>query len=315
MPVSFRGRVTELRERLAADPKGTTLRGLYSTYLGAWYAVSSRVDPGSNVYERDWDALVVLDACRVDALEAVADEYEFLDPADIESVVSVGSSGREWLTKTFTTARRAAVTETAYVTASRYAEPVFEDNVPGPGVPVPFGWPRRKVVDAADFAVLDRARPRGCDDRLRSVRPSYVTECAIDVGRSSDADRFVAHYAQPNAPYVGRAAREDRELTPVEAAPLTALRNGDASPEHVWELYLDNLRLVLDHVTVLLENLDAKTVAITADHGEAIGEWGVHGHFDGLVAPAVKTVPWVETTATDTGWRTPTIERDRELEG
>jgi len=37
---------------------------------------------GTNIYERDWDALVVLDACRVDILREVADEYEFIDEVD-----------------------------------------------------------------------------------------------------------------------------------------------------------------------------------------------------------------------------------------
>ena len=311
MPASLTGWVSSSSQERAHRP---AVGRLYRTYLGAWYAVSSRFGPGQNALEREWDALVVLDGCRVDALRAVAPEYEFLDVGEIESVVSVGCSGREWLAKTFTTAYRDEVTRTAHVSANGSAGPVLERGDPGPGVTVPFGWPRDDVADAEAFAGFDRLRPRGCDDRLHSVRPGYTTECAIDVGRTVDADRVVVHYGQPGAPFVARAVSERRELTAVERDPWAALRSGDASREQVWDLYLDNLRYALDHVTVLLENLDARRLVITADHGEALGDWGVYGHRDGLLVPTVKRVPWTETAATDTGWRTPTIDREADAE-
>jgi len=67
----------------------------------------------------------------------------------------------------------------------------------------------------------------------------------------------------------------------------------------VWDEYLDNLRSVLDSVELLLENVDAETVAITADHGELFGEWGLYSHIYGVPHPKLRNVPWVETTATD----------------
>ena len=33
---------------------------------------------GTSVYEEDWDVLIVLDACRPDVLEHLAQEYTFL---------------------------------------------------------------------------------------------------------------------------------------------------------------------------------------------------------------------------------------------
>lgn len=67
----------------------------------------------------------------------------------------------------------------------------------------------------------------------------------------------------------------------------------------MWEAYLATLRYVLDDVALLLENVDAERVVITADHGEAFGEWGFYGHTVGCPHPVVRRVPWVETTATD----------------
>lgn len=310
MPISFSGWASEFHDAIAEDPKRAVLQGLYCAYLGAWYTVTSRVEPGRNVYERDWDALIVLEACRVDALRAVAPEYEYLDRGEIASVRSVGCSSYEWLVKTFTDEYGGAVADTAYVTANDFAAPVFEEGVYAPPVSVPFGWPRRNVVDAADFDDLVCAWRHG-DRRDGDVTPGYVTECAIDAGRTADADRLVVHYAQPRTPGIPEAVGDDGE----SGGAWSAMRRDEISEERVWERYLDDLRYALDEVTVLLENLDARTVVITADHGEAFGEWGAYGHPDGLALPQIKRVPWAETTATDTGWRTPTIDRERESNG
>lgn len=69
----------------------------------------------------------------------------------------------------------------------------------------------------------------------------------------------------------------------------------------MWTAYLNNLRLVLDSVETLLKNVDAETVAISADHGEAFGEWGVNRHPIAIPHPKIKRVPWTLMSATDTG--------------
>ena len=67
--------------------------------LRSLQAVGKRLPYGTNVYEREWDVLVVLDACRADLLAAVEPEIGFLD--SVESMRSVGSSSSEWLENTF----------------------------------------------------------------------------------------------------------------------------------------------------------------------------------------------------------------------
>lgn len=76
----------------------------------------------------------------------------------------------------------------------------------------------------------------------------------------------------------------------------------------VWEAYLEELRCVLDDLTVLLSNIDAETVVITADHGEAFGEYGAYKHHSGSLHPKIRLVPWVVTSAQDTGSYSPQVE-------
>jgi len=86
------------------------------------------------------------------------------------------------------------------------------------------------------------------------------------------------------------------------------LKSGKIPRKRVWDAYIDNLRLVLDDVEIVLENLDAERVTITADHGEAFGEWGQYSHLSASPLPVVKKVPWVETSASDTNTHTPAAE-------
>jgi hypothetical protein len=55
----------------------------------------------------------------------------------------------------------------------------------------------------------------------------------------------------------------------------------------------------LDEVEVLLNNIDAPKVVITADHGQALGERFLWDHRAGVQHASMRKVPWVETSAED----------------
>lgn len=264
---------------------------------------------GTNVFSRDWDALIILDACRVDALRQVAPEYDFLE--EVSSMWSVGSATAEWTAKTFHPRHAGAIRQTAYVSANWYTKSVLIDRVFPPIDDVlPFDFSRWNVLDASELVALEGVWEwdGGYDSRLHTVPAGYVTDRAIVRGRRERHDRLMVHYTQPHIPYVGRAAGTDRQLCRHELDPWPAFRQGELAREELRDLYVDNLRYVLDQVTVLLDNIDADRVVLTADHGEAFGEWGAFSHPLGFPHPAVKRVPWVETSAQDTGTHTPEFQ-------
>ena len=76
----------------------------------------------------------------------------------------------------------------------------------------------------------------------------------------------------------------------------------------MYNVYKETLRWVLDDVKELLENIDAERVVITADHGEAFGEWKAYGRPEGFPHPVVRKVPRAETTTTDEQTREPDLE-------
>lgn len=62
--------------------------------------VGRRVNYGIMPFEREWDVLVVLDACRYDLFEGFTPEHPVYERFEsVEPVYSCASATREWLTK------------------------------------------------------------------------------------------------------------------------------------------------------------------------------------------------------------------------
>lgn len=309
MNTDVRGWVRQFRDDLDDSGYRATMNALRSAFNGGYFTLTSRFPLGTNVFERDWDVLLVLDACRLDAMRAVAPEYDRIDTVD--SLWSVGSASHEWICKTYTTEYREIIRETALVSTNPFVPQVFDEGVyPPETYTVPVAWPDWKVVDQTDFAHLRQLHEHDQSDHFTPPPPEFVTDHAIDVGRTHDPERMVVHYFQPHTPYIAGAVSEARPTTDTEDDPWRAIRDGRLSSDAAWDLYLDNLRLVLDSVERLCRNIDAETVAITADHGDLFGEWGAYGHPEGFLEPNLRRVPWVETTATDERTSVPDVEYD-----
>ncbi|WP_135825848.1 alkaline phosphatase family protein [Halorussus ruber] len=282
--------------------------GVQSAALDLWGGFARRAchrlgldQSGTGIYERDWDVLVVLDTCRTDVLAEVADEYDFL-PERIPAFTSLGSTSWEWMADNFNETYREEIARTAYVTGNAHTRRLGDEFEADPE------W----------FGLLDEVWEYAWDDEFDGIPPRPVTDRAIDAMRTRDPERLVVHYMQPHAPY--RSLDMDWSVGDQQDADAgkvwDLLQIGELSHEEVWAAYRDNLRWVLDDVELLLENIDAETVVLTADHGEAFGEWGLYGHYRHVPISVLKEVPWVTTSATDSGTYEPETETaDADLTG
>lgn len=303
----------DMGQKFREKPLRAPLYVIYTWYLVVWYAVTSRLPLGTNVYEREWDVLVILDACRVDTLREVADEYDFIE--NVETMWSVGSQSDEWMANTFTEKFRSEVEKTHYVAGNGHTGQLFERHtLPPKNNRTPFDFSRWNLVDISTFDAVDMVWQDHHDETYKVALPRVMTDYAIQASRNRDPDRLMLHYMQPHLPYIGQAVREERPPTELEQEGYEQLESGDAEREEVYGLYKETLRYVLDDIEELLENIDAETVAITADHGEAFGEGRAYGHPEGFPHPIVKRVPWVETTATDQHSREPDLAADESSE-
>lgn len=274
-------------------------------YVSPMLSITSRYPFGTNVYEQDWDALILLDTCRVDALREVADEYEFL-PDNIGQLRSVGSHSREWVVNTFTEEYAEEVSQTAYITANANAKYALEDWRPPEELANVPAWTNWQTVSSDSLLHIDHVWMHG--DHIGHVIPETVTDRAIAVARNKKPNRLIVHYSQPHEPYAAQIRRGEKdELEEWEESPFDYLIGG-GSFDRVWNSYLENLRYVLDSVELLLKNIDAPKTIISADHGEAFGEWGFYAHQIGTLVPEVRSVPWAETTAIDKNTYQPSFD-------
>lgn len=283
-------------------------------FVKAGYAATagilqSHVRFGKNIYEDDWDLLIVLDACRVDALQQVQDEYEFIN--SIQERWSLGSTSKEWMENTFVNSFTEEISSTVYLTANTYSEHLRNrkgrrveytatQDTPVEGSSVLSGLVKGDLAHPSEFCdIIELWKMVDKDDSMSKLHPSKVTDCAIRTAKDTNCDRMIVHYMQPHRPYL-----PSDEADPWTRQPFGYLNSG-GDFDNVWEAYLDNLRLALDYVELLLENNSSDKVVITSDHGELFGEWGLYCHEVGIPHPAIRKVPWVETTAEDLGTRDP----------
>jgi hypothetical protein len=292
--------------------------GFSHPWLPVWNTITSRYQYGMNIFERDWDALVIFDACRADALASMSDSVSWLP--DVQRVRSVGSTSPEWVIKTFTQEYINQIQSTALISRNVWSQRIFDEKLHKSHkisnekeyYHIRQGFPDWKTVSSDDFAHYERVQPIGNqDDRIHPEStsvPHIVTDRAITVGREIDFDRLIVWYRMPHIKFFADAVKWEagettteelmagpeptRDLKPHERT-YDGVRNGDIPPEVARELYHKNLRFVLDYVEILLENLDAEDVVISADHGEGLGNgpgrfWS---HPYGYPFAPIRTVP------------------------
>jgi hypothetical protein len=244
-------------------------------------------NPGESIWSHEWDVLLILDACRVDLLHEVKDDYDFLN--SIQTQQSLGSMSRDWMTRNFSEKFSEKVSETAYVTGNPFSRTI-----------------------STEFDVFDEVWKYAWDDEKKTVPPRPMTDRAIETWRSG-ADRMIVHYMQPHGPFLSRPEMGQYGSPEDFGTGFGTLWN---ETEHtipkseVWEAYRNNLKIVLEDVKLFLKSVDADTVAISADHGNGVGEWGIYGHPDDVLINEIRTVPWTTTQAEDIGGYEITTEKE-----
>ena len=281
-----------------------------------------------SVLEEEWDWLVVLDACRYDAFEEIYEEY--LD-GELQKRRSPASSTPEWAAKTFTGDHDIAyfsgnpfinslgipLSELKWGascdydwTATDHIAEVFDlwqeswDDDLGT---IPPGNVNEAVranpaaTERRDRTVVHYMQPhapylqRGTGRKLKRIRDGISAQAEGDseegsetlIGRMSDAARSRIESTLGDsslAMRVGMWAELDADSLPAVGS--------EGSKRTLRRYYDENLRLVLESVRELIDELDG-TVVVTADHGEAFGEQGVWEHHIETHIPPLVEVPWL----------------------
>lgn len=259
-------------------------------------AVRYPSDDGIDVFDKKWDNLIIIDACRYDLFE---EHHEF--SGTLSKVRSAGSHSREFISRNFIGTTHH---DTVYVTANPHA-----------------AW-----LDGDTFHAVINLFDGEWDENVQTVRPESVVAATIQAHEAYPEKRIISHFMQPHYPFLGELGSQfesggvngqvvgNTENTATEP-PIWHLLDIGRSPvdsQTARDAYIENFVFVQEYVQELLDELDGKSV-ITSDHGNLLGErlWPLpirkYGHPKGIRKPGLVEVPWHEvpfdqrrTTTTDT---------------
>lgn len=275
-----------------------------------------------NITEKEWDYLIVLDACRFDFFEDMFEE--FLN-GTLQKRKSRGSSTLDWLVNTFP-----GEYDIAYFSANPYINskgvPLNESKW---GASCNYSWNPiehfSEIIDVWEF---------GWEEKLGTVPPKNLNKACQSRGCDKGS---IIHYMQPHAPYLSNGnGRKLRKIKEGFEELDNNGHNGNSSGLNRWvrsklesylegkeivtkigmlldlnadtilnevrrngientlkKYYKDNLRIALRYVSKLISKLNGKII-VTSDHGEAFGERGVWEHHVETPIPPLVEVPWVE---------------------
>lgn len=209
------------------------------------------------IHEREWQTLILLDACRYDY---------FKDVNHLEGSLTKVNTGvkstPEWYEKNFEEEHRNTV--------------LISSN--------PMPW---NVDSIENIGYVKKRWDRGSD-------PGYVLKF---IPFLPPLDQTIIHLTTPHLPFIGEDGKEFLEdISRVDREPDVYGDVTNYGRENGWdeliEYYKENIIVALDAIEKYMSLLDGKIV-ITSDHGECIGEEDKYDHNEGP-DDILQHVPWFE---------------------
>lgn len=241
--------------------------------------------PSTSVWDKEWDICAVLDGCRVDTFEA---EFE----GENSDIRSVASTSQTWIPRTF---NKKDTSDVAYITANPFAG----------------------QLDSRDFAYLHLEPVTETEYGIETVPPKKLSDRVIHVWRRREKmgiEKLIIHFMQPHVPFRSAPSLFDEFLgTSTWGSKVwQRIDSDEINREDFLRAYRDNLRWVLDEgVNPIQQNCNAK-IGITADHGNAAGEYGYYGHPQYAPISEIRVVPWAEIDAEDKNIKKPDVNEEQQ---
>jgi len=240
---------------------------------------------GFSIFDEDWDNLIILDACRYDTFDQLASI-----PGTTDSKISRASATSEFVRSNFSEKKN---NDVVYITVNSWYTTLRHE----------INCEVHELVDIQYGLGDDTA----VDSHFEITRPEAVTKKAHEVNKKFPNKRLLIHYLQPHHPFIGEFGRELFRHKSSSLPEVLEECDHQWTREDVVRAYEENLEIVLKEVKELLPALQGLT-AITADHGELLGEayemtvgsrtiastGPEYGHPPGYYHPKLVTVPWHE---------------------
>lgn len=252
-----------------------------------YYSIFDSQDyEGIEMRSKEWDNLILLDACRYDFFKEL---HEF--SGKLEKKHSKAPKTDEFLRSNFA---GADMTDTVYVTGNpqyyRIENEIYNAD----------------PINCSFYDVINVWKDKW-DQTHDTVKPQAVTEAAIDAVNKYSNKRLLVHYMQPHAPYIGPTGTKCLPTDSLDFWKKYKLGKISCPANLISKAYRENLDMVLQWVEKLVSQIQGLTV-ITSDHGELLGErcgpipYRKYGHPRGIRAKKLIEIPWM-TLTNDNGRR------------
>ncbi len=251
------------------------------------------------IHSRDWDILIILDACRYDAyIRSTAKRLG----GEIGYAWSPASITPHWVMRTWIDGDWRDV---LYISGN-----IFINKSLGRirHLHRMFNYDLRGI-----FKDIIEVWRWGLDKELHTIHPKQMwraykmitTRMRIKGYKLGRDYKLVIHFIQPHIPFIALSHlnsliyRLDDELgregmgLGFEYILIPYLRKYIGKKELdklLWKAYMENLEIALEYVEKIVLDSQGKIV-ISADHGEMLGEYNLYFHFD-IESPQLRLVPY-----------------------
>jgi hypothetical protein len=217
-----------------------------------------KVENSDNLFERDFDNLIIIDACRHDLFEEVEGKTEYR--------ITKESHSRGFIRKNFS---EGDFTDFVVVTAN----PFFNDEIFNETT-------GRELYDV--FHEVFKTFETKWDEEEKTVKPESVVEDLKTAEKLFPNKRKLVWFMQPHYPFLDKSKIwEDtgfsKKLEGKNSDVWNEAEKGNFQKENIWESYKDNLKYVMPFAVKSAEILSGETI-LTSDHGNLVGENGLYGH-------------------------------------
>lgn len=198
--------------------------------------------PDGSIVEEDWDNLIILDACRHDA---------FKKHWDCEKRISRGTTTSEWLKNNFPD----VYNDIVFVSANPHISDIGIDGFKG----------------TDHFYHVENVWKTDWDEKNKTVPAEKVTERTVELKDEYPEKRFIIHYMQPHAPFIGKEKLDYPQKKKDSKTVFDAFALGEITKKEIVSAYEENLKYVKKEADDLVGKIKGRTL-LTSDHGNSFSQ-------------------------------------------